>query len=503
MKKILALLLALLMVAFVLVGCDSTKDETPSTDDSQQTPSGSNGSVDDPDDITGGDSTTGGDETVSGDNTTGGDETTDSDESSTTDDKKETELIFRYSEDKSTAVVIGIKNMELKEVVIPSSTYDGASVIGIDVGTFRGCTALISVTIPNSVTKIERLAFEGCTSLTNISISDYVKYIGETAFENTAYYNSEANWDGDVLYIGKHLIKAKTTLSGEYSIRTDTILIACRAFDGCSELTGVNIPNTVTNIGAWAFSSCKKVTEITLPNGMSSIEEGTFAFSGLKNISLPDNVTSIGDRGFYWCSLTNIDLNNVTSIGQHAFEDCRGFESIAIPSSVKNIGYRAFYNCDRIKNVNITDLKAWCEIEFDGESANPLYSDSYEVANLCLNGETLTEIVVPEGTTKINDYAFYDYTVLKSITIPDSVTSIGYGAFESCTNLESVTISKNLSSISGSAFSLCTNLKNIYFDGSKEEWEGIKKDSEWYKDQWIPATVNFTIHCTNGDITIE
>ena len=171
------------------------------------------------------------------------------------------------------------------------------------------------------------------------------------------------------------------------------------------------------------------------------------------------SVTSIGGGAFWGCSsLTAITLPEVvTSIGGSAFRDCLNLTTINIPKGVTSIGSSAFYECSSLTAVYISDIAAWCNIEFPSWDSNPLtYAN-----NLYLNGELVTELIIPEGVTSIGNSAFRGCRSLTSITIPESVTSIGKSAFEDCCSLTTITIPKSVTSIGDLAFCWCSNLTSI------------------------------------------
>ena len=174
---------------------------------------------------------------------------------------------------------------------------------------------------------------------------------------------------------------------------------------------------------------------------------------------IESGVTSIGEYAFYGCSsLTSITIpEGVTTIGGSAFEDCRRLSSITIPKSVTTIGEYAFSDCSSLTDVSITDLDAWCRIDFANSSATPMCNGG----NLLLNGQKLVSVAVPEGVTEVKAYTFYGFKDLIQVTLPAGVTTIGEYAFSDCSSLTSITIPEGVTTIDYRAFSGCSSLTDI------------------------------------------
>ena len=205
--------------------------------------------------------------------------------------------------------------------------------------------------------------------------------------------------------------------------------IGISAFEGRRNLTSVTIPNSVTSIGDNAFSGCSGLTSVIIPNSVQSI--GSYAFSGcsgLTSVLIGNSVTTIGGRAFSGCrNLTSVTIpNSVQSIGSYAFSHCSGLTSVLIGNGVTEIGDYAFEYCN-VTDVHITDLAAWCKIQFS--YANGITTN---IHHLYIDNNEIKDLVIPNNVEVICGGAFSNCGGLTSVTIPNSVQSIEAGAFEGC-----------------------------------------------------------------------
>ena len=213
--------------------------------------------------------------------------------------------------------------------------------------------------------------------------------------------------------------------------------IGAAAFKGCSGLTSLTIPPGVTEIGNYAFEGCSGLTSLTIPPGITSISDGVFeGCSGLTSLTLPPGLTSIGDFAFSYCSgLTSLTIPpGVTSIGIAAFDNCRGLASVSLPSSLTSIEGSAFQGCSGLKEVSFYingDFEAYLT------KGHPYIGCDCGI-KYYLNDEEITSIVVPSSITTLGKYAFQRCSNLLSVYVSWPTPISAYDTFseadlENCT----------------------------------------------------------------------
>ena len=271
-----------------------------------------------------------------------------------------------------------------------------------------------------------------------------LRIAGEGAMEDFVYY--DVRWNGSYSSIKAVVIESGVTTIGD-----------C-AFMHFTSLTSVTIPESVTSIGGSVFYNCTSLTSINIPESVTSI--GTNAFDSCKSLT---GVTFAGD-------------SQLTTIGRDAFCVCESLTDINIPRSVKAIGEGAFSVCSSLTNVSITDLDAWCRIDFADSDATPMHY----AQNIRLNGSKIASVTVPERVTELK-YTFYGFKDLIRVTLPKSLTGIGEKTFYKCTSLISITIPDGVTAIGDRACSGCTSLASVTIpasvtsigDGAFEDCSGL------------------------------
>ena len=245
--------------------------------------------------------------------------------------------------------------------------------------------------------------------------------------------------------------------------------IESSAFNGCTVLHSIDIPNSVKRIGRSAFEGTKWLEN--QPDGIICINNTLYKFKGEpkeETISIQEGITFITPHAFNECtSLINIIIsNNLTSIGASTFEDCTSLQYIDIPNSVTAIEWHAFKGCTTLQSVDIpSSVTKIGSSAFEGcttlQSIDLPSSVTYIGQSLLKGCTSLQSIDIPNSVTAIERDAFKGCTALQSVDIPSSVIKIGSSAFEGCTTLQSIDIPSSVTYIEQSLLKGCTSLKSI------------------------------------------
>lgn len=226
------------------------------------------------------------------------------------------------------------------------------SVANIGVSAFEGCSALKTVTIPDSC-GVQAMAFYGCSSLTDINYNETAVWTAPSAFVETAWYNSQP--DG-IVYHGKSACAYKGDFAATETVKDGTTIIVDGLFYGDEVLTSINLPDSVEYIGDMAFEDCINLKKISLPKSLYTVCDETFlGCESLESVELSE-VVNIGVSAFAHCtSLKSIVIPESVnqSIGDSAFLNCTSLEKVTINGDVQLIGAAAFLNCENLKSINI------------------------------------------------------------------------------------------------------------------------------------------------------
>ena len=292
--------------------------------------------------------------------------------------------------------------------------------------------------------------------------------------ENSEYFSS---YDG-ILYSHdfSELIRCPINYQARaFSNDNKNLSIAKNAFYKCVNITHINLIGNLTSIGDYAFYNMPNLVSVKMESAVQSI--GKFAFGYCSNLfecELPDGLEEIGTYAFY---------------------NCNTLAEVALPTTLKSIGAYAYSNDYGLTKLDISDLNAYMNVDM-GTSSNPLYY----AKNIYLNGTLLTDIVVPESITKINNEIFSGCQCLNSIELHNGITDIGKNAFREnnnltfiiipssvehinqyafngCSGLTAIRVYAGINSIGQGAFYNCSSLENVYFFGSNDEWNDISIES--------------------------
>ncbi len=266
--------------------------------------------------------------------------------------------------------------------------------------------------------------FSKRNSIVSIEIDDNITYIGNYAFSGLNYAES---------------IKLPKKLTE----------IGTGAFTECKKLRFVTLPSGVTELGVNAFRGCTALNHVTFNEGLKKICDSAFALCGLYSADLPSTLVTIGNSAFSSTHLSEIIIpENVTYIGENAFSGCSKARCVYIPASVTHIGELAF-RLGSIQSIQVSTANP----NYASDSEGALFTKDMSTLIRYPSGRLSNSYTVPEGVTRIEEYAFEGSGNLSSLTLPDTLVSIGYEAFGSCQLLKHLAFPGSVQQISGFYYS--------------------------------------------------
>lgn len=342
-------------------------------------------------------------------------------------------------------------------VTVPQ-TIDGYVVTTLGTYAFQGQNGIRSVSLPESLQRIEGYVFDGCTSLTSITLPVNLTYLGTHAFKNCTALTSVTINSRQLNNYSSGAFENAGTLGSGISVTFGS---------QCTQ-----VPNYLFDAGS--SSPSPYVTSISLPASVTEIGTNAFArVSSLRTVSLASsNVTEIGPNAFQGCNgLTSLSLpDSLRTIGSGVFDGCTSLSSMTLPANLESVGTRAFRNCTALASLTVNSRSLSSMTSSTFENAGSLTSGltarfgstCTAVPSYMFSGNaSLQRVELGSNVTKIGSYAFNGCIGLRSVNFPVSLQTVDIYAFSGCTALASVDLPRNLTQLNGRAFEDCTGLTSI------------------------------------------
>ncbi len=323
---------------------------------------------------------------------------------------------------------------------IPSE-IDGMQVTAIGDAAFMSCSFITNIIVPSGVTEIGESAFSSCSMLCTVTLPEGLTTIGDGAFESCSML-SEINFPSTLTELSDAL------------------------FYDCSYLPSIELPSTIQKIGNETFYSCTTLTSVTLSEGLESI--GDYAFQNcqeLENVTIPASCTSLGTYVFDGCQMLSwisVAEGNTAYMSQDdVLFTNDGTTMIRYPQAKSDTSYTVPDNCTRLED--------WCFIgstvleEIDLANVTEIGEDCFYYCT------ALTSIVIPEGVTILDGAVFAYCVALETVTLPSTMTTLGDHCFYACTALTEINVPEGVTSIGARCFYNCGNLLSLSLPASITE----------------------------------
>ena len=380
-------------------------------------------------------------------------------------------------------------SLSLKEINIPESVVSidyyafamcqsletvifapNSKLTGIYEGAFYGCTSLRNITIPDEIYEISDYAFSGCLSLDKLPITENSKLLGiyEHAFENTAI--TELKLPASLIDIGSYAFKGLKVEKLEISsANKEQLIIGLGAFAECNELEEIAVPFIGASLDDERFYWFGYIF-----GAGNSSANATYVPNSLKVVKIAEGQTNVFIYAFE--QLNNIETvylpNSVENIYNGAFAGCTNLKEIHFSSAVKSL--YSFNASEKLESIYFNgSMSDWAEIEF-GWDTPMRYAQHLYLLNDKGEWYEPTNVIIANGVTSIQNYAFYNIKTLTRIEIPASVTMFGTEAFGACEALE-----------------------EVYYHGTLEDWLNIEFES--WNSTPLAYTNNLYVLDENGN----
>lgn len=377
---------------------------------------------------------------------------------------------------------------------------------------------LQQVTLPSTMKKIGGEAFREAKSLRTINLMEGLEAIDEYAFDDCESLQ-DLKIPSTVSYLGRYVFRGCDSLKNMEIPSTVTTVVG-GTFVRCNNLEQVTVPDTWTEIPPNFLLQCPKIESFRIPENVKIIRMGAFQETGLQAIVIPNSVEEIqnhpvreqdmwasadcrdmsGDLGAFWkcTSLKKVKFSkNLKSIGNRSFTGCTSLEEVELPANLTQLGddrgnWGVFCDCSSLKRItiprslksigewvflrcdNLSDLYyEGTELEWKNFVIQPMgnynYTSIARVHYNCYKEKTFRaedyhgeeNLVIPEGYTRIDEYAFQNARTMKTVTLPTTLEYIGYYAFQNCTGLTSITIPGSVKYITRGSFNGCNSLAEV------------------------------------------
>lgn len=322
-----------------------------------------------------------------------------------------------------------------------------------------------------SIRSIGERAFAS-SALTTLAPLNGLQSLGANAFANTklttVQIGEATDWE-NLQVLGVPFVGLTVTVadgSTRYKEENGIIYNAdkTKVLHVNPSVTGeVQLPTTITEIGAYAFAS-SNATKVTASANLKKIGDGAFcnaeivaidwngaalteipqnAFNGarLTQVALPDTVTKIGAYAFANSALSGFTANGVTEIGDGAFESCVALQTISLPETLQTMGDGVFAKCSALKTVNIPSLTELGISTFNGATALERVTFGENVSTtgvMTFMNSPVRKVVLGGAVESVGIGAFYNAEALTTITLPDGVHTVEMMAFAGTSALQTV-----------------------------------------------------------------